>query len=743
MNPRVRRVLVPIVVALIGLVIVIIAFRSPRPTPARSPSLDEAARVVGDSATAVQAPASSPPEPVTVPPSAPPAAPVTSLGELRAIAPAGGVSGHEVPPKSLGSLDPRQAKIELQFTRRGAGIKRLALAEHWHTAAARRQAQAHWRAGGTDPSAPLPSDALRYILDAEQSLEGVVIPVLSANAVVINGQTVNLFDYSRDAGGQPVYVWSETSPGVFETQIVDGAGQIVLHIMRRFELGDGTAFTIRQRIENRTQQPLEVRWIQYGPGDLEADRSRYIDRRYFRFGYNLSLAQDPQRLADVNAGKDMMQERTGVLKLDNQQLWPHAKSGSYDLAWFASINRYFALAIHAPFDPAAGARPERSIASVVERIDRRIDPHDASEPIDRVIMTQLHSPLFTMAPGQAASLDLGVYAGPMDRHVLDEQEPYKSLNLGGLILYQLSDICAFCTFQWLAHVLLWFLSLVHDGVRDWGVAIIVLVCLVRLILHPITKKSQINMQRFGRAMQAIKPELDKLQKKHAGDPKKLQTEQIRLMREHGANPLHMLGCLPMFLQTPIWIALYAMLYLAFDLRQEPAFWGVFQLMGGWPFLADLSAADHFFGEFSQPRQFLWWNITGLNLLPILMGVVFYVQQKYMSPPPSPSMTKEQLQQQKIMKWMFVVLFPIMLYSAPSGLTLYIFTSSLIGIIEGRYIRRHVEALDAMRASEPPKPVGVSPPKPKVKDPRARAFAEAIERAKARVKGPGRTFKERK
>ena len=101
------------------------------------------------------------------------------------------------------------------------------------------------------------------------------------------------------------------------------------------------------------------------------------------------------------------------------------------------------------------------------------------------------------------------------------------------------------------------------------------------------------------------------------------------------------------------------------------------------------------------------------------------------------MTKEQIQQQKIMKIMMVVLFPIMLYSAPSGLTLYIFTSSLIGIIESRYIRRHITELDLKPKT--PKPG----PKRKPKDPQARAFADAIDRAKAKRRPPAKRYKKRK
>ena len=128
-------------------------------------------------------------------------------------------------------------------------------------------------------------------------------------------------------------------------------------------------------------------------------------------------------------------------------------------------------------------------------------------------------------------------------------------------------------------------------------------------------------------------------------------------------------------------------------------------------------------------------------MPLLLGVVFYVQQKYMSPPPTPNMTAEQLQQQRIMKVMLVLMMPIFLYKAPSGLTLYIFTSTCIGILESKYIRAHINQIDLL----PPKPAGPAEPK-KPRDPRLRAWADAVDRARAKRRGgdePPRSFKKRK
>jgi YidC/Oxa1 family membrane protein insertase len=340
------------------------------------------------------------------------------------------------------------------------------------------------------------------------------------------------------------------------------------------------------------------------------------------------------------------------------------------------------------------------------------------------------------------AFDMGVFAGPLDLDVLNT-DPYESLEMGGMVVYTMSSCCTFLTFQWLADFLLRFLKFLHDFVVfDWGLAIILLVIVVRTLLHPLTKKSQINMQRFGKQMSSMKPEIDKIQKKYAGDAQKLRVEQARLMREHGVNPLQMLGCLPMFLQMPIWIALWAMLYLAFDIRQQPAFYGVFQIINNWQFLADLSSPDNFWilpgGGFTIPL--LGWKVTSLNLLPLLMGLVFYFQQKYMSPPPTPNMTPEQLQQQKIMKVMMVVLFPLMLYKAPSGLTLYIFTSSCIGILESRYIRQHITEMEL----NPPKPREPGDKKPK--DRLARMWADKLEAARAKraqQQQGQRSFKKRK
>ena len=744
MTPRLRRILITVIVGSVALAIALTAMLTPRSTPSpaqpsppsqqpSTPAVSEAPQQPPSDETVVASADGAMTEPVSAP----------ALEGLHAVAPAEGESDPNVPAASLGSLNPNEAAMLVEFSRVGAGMASITLSNEWLTARAKHEADEHYAAvAAGDPNPPpLPDPSLRYLLKKQQPLHNVNVAVLAAHSVVVNGTSVDLFAEVSDEGLVPI--WAETAPGEFHTEVVNDQDQALLRITRRFTLGHHGDLTLTQRIINLTDQSLDVQWRQFGPSDLLVDRARYLDRRRFRFGYLHNARLDPQRENVVSDDQNLILDRSEVFKRyqndpSDFRLWPNERSDErgYELAWFGSTNRYFAMVVHPVLD--AQGRGEKSLESIVEEI--RFMPSTGSADT-AVIFTYLHSPMLTLEPQSTAVLDMGLYAGPMDRHILGTYEPYASLGMQHIIVYMMSTFCAICTFQWLAHLLIFFLTFLKTYVLfDWGLAIIGLVVVVRGLLHPITKRSQINMMRFGKQMQAMKPEIDKLQKKYKDDPKKVQQEQLRLMREHGVNPFQMLGCLPMFLQMPVWIALYAMLYFAWDIRHQPAFFGLFQKIGNWPFLADLSTGDHFFGEFAEPiLLFGFWNVTGINLLPILMGAVLFIHQKYMTPPPSATMTPEQMQQQRIMRVMIVGMMPIFLYNAPAGLTLYILTSSIIGIIESRYVRAHVDQMDLT-----PKPLGQTKKKKKIKDRQGRAYAEALERAKAkRAERNQRSYKKKR
>jgi YidC/Oxa1 family membrane protein insertase len=240
----------------------------------------------------------------------------------------------------------------------------------------------------------------------------------------------------------------------------------------------------------------------------------------------------------------------------------------------------------------------------------------------------------------------------------------------------LTGWCGVCTFEWLINIMVWLLGFFYKFTTDWGLAIICLVVIVRLLLHPITKRSQISMSRLSK----FGPEIERLKQKYGDDKEGLNREMMSLYKEHGLQQ-GLIGCLPMFLQMPIWIALWSSLQSTFELRHASFLWG-------YTWIKDLSQPDRliYFPD-SAVNLFWFFHFDAINLLPLLMMIVFYLQQK-LTPKP-PTMTKEQETQYKMMQYMSLI-FPLLLYSGPSGLNIYILTSTTIGIIESKRIRDHIK-----------------------------------------------------
>ena len=351
----------------------------------------------------------------------------------------------------------------------------------------------------------------------------------------------------------------------------------------------------------------------------------------------------------------------------------------------------------------ADGLPDKSFRAVssVDRVLLDRDPFDpdAAERLKQVTMAlRLTGPTVAVAPGQTLDTSMGLYAGPTETTALSADPRTKAMQMENLVLFTMGGPCSFCTFQPIAHLLHGVLVFLHNYIfHDWALAVIFLVVCVRTILHPVTRWSQTNLTRFGKQMAAIGPKQAKLKEKYGHDPKLLQQEIAKLMREENVNYAGMLGCIPAVLQTPIWIALYAMISFSFELRHQPAFYGVFQAISGgkWQFLADMSLPDRFISlgaGFTIP--FINAHVTSINILPALLGVVFFIQQKYLTPPTASQMTPEQETTQKITKVMMVVMFPVFMYNSPSALTLYFLTNSSLGILESKWIRSHVDRMDA-------------------------------------------------
>jgi YidC/Oxa1 family membrane protein insertase len=198
------------------------------------------------------------------------------------------------------------------------------------------------------------------------------------------------------------------------------------------------------------------------------------------------------------------------------------------------------------------------------------------------------------------------------------------------------------------------------------------------------RHSQIKMAEYQAKMAKVKPQLDAINKKHGKDPQKKNEETMKIYKKHKLSP-PVGGCLPMFLQMPIFVGLFQALRSSILIRQEPFF--------GW--IDDLARPDALI-DFGGPVMdfFPFTNVTTFNLLPLIMVVLWVVHQRAMPKPTDP----QQAQMQKMMAFM-PILFGLILYNYAAGLSLYMITSSLIGIFEQQVIRKRWPVPGSPQAKE--------------------------------------------
>src|SRR5438874_1978595 len=314
-------------------------------------------------------------------------------------------------------------------------------------------------------------------------------------------------------------------------------------------------------------------------------------------------------------------------KLDGPDKWgPGLWQGGKD---FVGIeDRYFTAA----FLAANGATPGR-LETRYWKTSRtaKVAGQDTLEPVPQVA-----------AATPTPSLLLRVYVGPKDYDDLKKMNP----PLHGLINFTWLEFIA----EPLFHGLKW----LHNYVPNWGWSIVVLTLIINMLLFPLrisSYKTTLKMQRVAPEIKAIQ---EKYKKYSMRDPRKaeMNKEVMAVYSREGINPVG--GCIPQLLQMPIWFGLYRALQGTIELRHAPWF--------GW--ITDLSAKDQYY------------------ILPILMGVSMYLATK-MTP-----MTATDPQQQAMMKIMpigMAAMFMVIPY--PSGLAVYILTSSVVGIVQQWYLNR--------------------------------------------------------
>lgn len=211
------------------------------------------------------------------------------------------------------------------------------------------------------------------------------------------------------------------------------------------------------------------------------------------------------------------------------------------------------------------------------------------------------------------------------------------------------EVMDYGMFGFISKPLLQLMKFLFGILGNWGLAIIALTLIMRLIMLPFN----IVSFKSARAMQKIQPQLQAVREKYKSDPMAVNRETMALMKQHNANPLS--SCLPMLIQIPVFFALWKTIGSSIEIYQQPFF--------AW--ITDLSSHDHFF------------------VLPILMGITMYFQQKMTPTTMDPT-------QQKILNFM-PVLFSLFMLSLPSGLTLYNFISSLFGVAQQYFLLKDNKA----------------------------------------------------
>ncbi len=310
---------------------------------------------------------------------------------------------------------------------------------------------------------------------------------------------------------------------------------------------------------------------------------------------------------------------------------------SHGIAWAGAVNKYFACVLKSTTD------------DIIYSVNSTYTPGRKAKSSGNIAVS-IDTGRFSLPPGGIEKDEYYLFVGPKKEEILKE--------------YGLVSLLNFGVFTPLSKGLLYFLNTFYGIIPNYGVGIIIMTVLVKALLFPLTRKSQMSMIK----MQKLQPQLKELQEKYKNDKQKMGQAQMALFQKHGVSPMS--GCLPIVLQLPIFYALFRTLQLSFEMRQAPfAFW-----------IHDLARPDMLY-TLTSPLPFLGNHI---NALPIIMAAASIVQMRLMPTNPDP---KAQ-QQQKLMKYM-PLMFAFILYNMPAGLLLYWTTSTVLSIGEQLLIRRMV------------------------------------------------------
>jgi YidC/Oxa1 family membrane protein insertase len=359
--------------------------------------------------------------------------------------------------------------------------------------------------------------------------------------------------------------------------------------------GDSYAIDLNQQLVNTSaaKQDGVLRLVLYHHLDPAAKESRFEEH-------------GPVTLA----GKDI-----NALKV--KDLEKGAKPYDKEVYWTGYADKYFLSAVIAGTGTLGG---------VNVRADKGY------------VENSISSARISLNPGEAFSLPYKLYFGPKDLDILEAQ---------GSRLEKVIDLGWFSV---VAKPLLYSMKFLYRYVHNYGIAIIIITVIIKILFYPLTYKSYKSMKD----MQKLQPQMAKLKEKYKNDRDAMNKAVMELYQTHKVNPLG--GCLPMLVQFPIFVALYRALMSSIELRHAP-----FML-----WIQDLAAKDPYY------------------VTPIIMGATMFIQQKMT---PSTGMDPTQAK----MMLALPVVFTVMFINMPAGLVLYWLVNNILTIAQQMYINKLLKA----------------------------------------------------
>ncbi len=326
--------------------------------------------------------------------------------------------------------------------------------------------------------------------------------------------------------------------------------------------------------------------------------------------------------------------------------------------WIAARNKYFA-AIIAPQDPSKvdGANIEGTKVAYMNNGERSYYNIRLALPFNNSNFEQRN---FT------------IYIGPADYNIL---KSYGN-NFDQMVEFSSMAWLKFIVQPIAQYVLLPLFNFLHLFIPNYGWVIVVFSLIIKLVLYPLTKSSFQSMKK----MQLLQPKINELKEKYKDDPQKMNKETMKLYSTYGVNPAG--GCLPILLQMPVFIALWGLLKVAIELRQQPfVFW-----------ITDLSRPDVIY---TLPFKIPFFNIDQISGLALLMGITQFIQQKMTVKDPK----------QAALIYIMPIFLTLLFMSFPAGLNLYYFMFNLFSIGQQYYINHKHDGMELQPVNNPKKSKG--------------------------------------